>query len=287
MESRSRKLAQVLEWATTNEDVRVVLLTSSLANPTAPVDDFSDLDIELIFDNMHVYQDNNSWITLFGSPISMVEESEAAFDGKHAMKMVLYDDHVKIDFKLYQREQFLQEVANSELPEDWDIGYRVLLDKDQLTTAMQPPTYQSVVIKPPTEQKFRQVLNDFWWDTTYVAKCLTRDEIFYAKFMSENMMRTDYLVPLLEWYIAMEHHWHITTNKHGRLFKKYLPADLWQKVEATFSGSDIEANWQALFAYGTLVHEVGTSLADRLAFDYPLAVEQQVMKYLREVHSKR
>lgn len=287
MEARTRKLEQVLEWARRNEDIRVVLLTSSLVNPTAPVDDFSDLDIELVFDNMLAYHDDNGWVALFGNPISMVIESDAVFEGKHAMKMVLYEDHVKIDFKLYQKSAFQREVLSEELPDDWDIGYKVLLDKDQLTNALQPPTYQSVVIKKPDEQKFRQVLNDFWWDTTYVAKCLSRDELFYAKFMTENMIRTDYLVPLLEWYIASEHNWQITTNKYGRLFKRYLSGNLWRKVEATFSGSDIEANWEALFAYGALVHEVGTALADRLGYPYPLTEEMQVRKYLQAVWLKR
>lgn len=64
--------------------------------------------------------------------------------------------------------------------------------------------------------------------------------------MSENIIRTEYLVPLLEWHIANQHNWNITTNKHGRLFKKYLSQDLWSKTEQTFSGSNIEENWKAL-----------------------------------------
>ena len=49
MNVRDEKLKSIIEWAKKNEDVRVLLLTSSLVNPLAPVDEFSDLDIEFIY----------------------------------------------------------------------------------------------------------------------------------------------------------------------------------------------------------------------------------------------
>ncbi len=51
MKVRDEKLKAIIDWSKNNRDIRAVLLTSSLVNPLAPVDDFSDLDIELIFEN--------------------------------------------------------------------------------------------------------------------------------------------------------------------------------------------------------------------------------------------
>lgn len=284
MKAREEKLEQIIHWAEKNPDIRAVLLTSSLVNPYAPVDSFSDLDVELVFERRQTYEDQNEWISLFGEPISMVEEDDTVFDGKHAMKMVLYRDHIKVDFKLYQVSEFCKEIREEKLPEDWDLGYKVLIDKDGLTKDLKAPTYQSIMIHPPTEKKFKQLLNDFWWDTTYVAKCLKRGDIFYAKFMSENILRSDYLVPLIEWYIASSHDWNnITTNKHGRLFKKYLTTELWSRVEATFSGSNIDENWTSLFAFADLVHELGVALSEKLNFEYPFQHEKDIRNYLAEV----
>lgn len=286
MKAREEKLEQIIRWAENNPDILAVLLTSSLVNPYAPVDDFSDLDVELVFENRQKYVTDKEWISLFGEPISMVEEDETYFDGKHAMKMVLYTDHVKVDFKLYQTSEFIKEVQAETLSEDWDVGYKVLVDKDNLTKDLKLSTYQSIMIHRPTEQKFRQLMNDFWWDTTYVAKCLKRGDLFYAKFMSEDVIRTDYLVPLIEWYIASLHNWNnVTTNKHGRLFKKHLSVELWAKVEATFSASEIEDNWRALYAFADLFHELGTALAGQLHFEYPQKLENDIRKYLDEVKS--
>lgn len=286
MQLREEKLKAIIDWAGKNKDVRAVLLTSSLVNPLAPVDEFSDLDIELVFENKAVYISDNSWTHYFGNPIAMVEEDESYFDYKHAMKMVLYEDYVKVDFKLYSVPDFLEEVNQDELCEDWDIGYKVLIDKDCITQNMKEPTYRVSIIKKPTEQKFRQTLNDFWWDTTYLAKSLVRDELFYAKFMSENNIRTDYLIPLIEWHIASQHDWSITTNKFGRLFKKLLTPEMWSKIEQTFSGRKIEDNWDALFAIADLVSEIGTELSEKLGYEYPAKLEMDIRKYLSELKMK-
>ncbi|WP_293946122.1 MULTISPECIES: AadS family aminoglycoside 6-adenylyltransferase [unclassified Sphingobacterium] len=286
MQTRAEKLQQIIDWAQNNTDIRAVLLTSSLVNPLAPVDELSDLDIELVFDDNTTYVANKNWLNNFGIPIAMIEEDESYFDSKHAMKMVLYADHTKVDFKLYSKPNFLEEVHQSPLCEDWDIGYQVLLDKEGITEAIQKPSYRVSIIKKPTEQKFKQLLNDFWWDCTYVAKCLVRKDIFYAKFMSENNIRTDYMVPLIEWYIASQHDWNITTNKHGRLFKKYLTEQTWDKVTQTFSGSDINENWTALFAMTDFVAAIGRELATKLSYEYPAKLEVDVKIYLKALKTK-
>lgn len=280
MNSRDQKLQQITDWASSNDNVRVVLLTSSLVNPLAPVDEFSDLDVELVFADLQKVLADDLWLSEFGQVIAKIAETEAVFEGKHAMRMVLYDNYEKVDFKLYSVSKFLEDVNSDELPEDWDIGYKVILDKDELTLRLKPATHQVSLIEKPSSAEFEQKLNDFWWDMTYVIKCLAREDIFYAKFMSENNMRTDYLVPIIEWYIAIDHDWKVTTNKHGRLFKKYLSAESWQRVEATFSGSDIQDNWRALIAYADLVHELGTELAHKLQYPYPIELEQNIRKYL-------
>lgn len=286
MEIRAQKLKAIIEWSEKNEDVRALLLTSSLVNPSAPVDEFSDLDIEFIFKSNVSYVSNKNWTLDFGNPIAMVEEDESCFDNKHAMKMVLYDDGVKVDFKLYSISKFVEETQQKELPEDWDIGYKILLDKDGVTKKMLKPTYRVSIINRPSEKEFKVILNDFWWDTTYVAKCLAREDIFYAKFMSETIIRTEYLIPLIEWYISSEHNWNITTNKYGRLFKKYLTSEIWAKIEETFSGSNLGDNWKALLAMADLVSQIGTDLSKKLGYPYPYKLEKDIRKYLAGIKTK-
>lgn len=76
MKEREEKLERIIHWAEKNPDIRAVLLTSSLINPYAPVDDFSDLDVELVFENRTSYESGNEWVRLFGEPISIIEEDD-------------------------------------------------------------------------------------------------------------------------------------------------------------------------------------------------------------------
>lgn len=280
-------LNKIRNWAETNDDIRAMLLTSSLVNPVAPVDEFSDLDIEFAVKDLPAFLKDDSWLANFGNIIAVIVENEDAVDGIHAMRMVFYEDYSKVDFKLFSIPNFLKEAAKPALPEDWDVGYKVLIDKDDLTNSMLPPTYKATLIKQPSNETFQLKMLDFWWDMIYVAKCLLRDELFYAKYMSEEVMRFNNLQVILEWYIGMQHNWEITTNKKGRLFKKYLSPEMWKKAEATFSGSNIEDNWRALFAYADLGSEIGPVIAKQLGYNYPLELEQKIRAYLQKMKTIR
>lgn len=283
MTSQHEKLLnKILEWAKSNEEIRVMLLTSSLANPNAPVDAFSDIDVEFVVKDLPSFLQDDSWLATFGGIVGVVVENEDAFGGIHAMRMVVYEDYSKVDFKLWSAPKFLDEAAKPELPEDWDVGYKVMMDKDGLTTGMLPPTYSVTLIKKPSDEVFQVKMLDYWWDMMYVAKCLWRDELFYLRYMTDEVMRNN-LQTVLEWYIGMQHNWEITTNKKGRLFKKYLPPEMWQKVEATFAGADMEDNWRALFAYVELGSEIGPVIAAQLGYAYPLALEKKIRTYLEQV----
>lgn len=268
MEIRNQKLQAIKNWIHDNEDIRAALITSSLVNPLAPIDDFSDLDIELVFQETEYYLENKEWINLFGNVLNYYEEDSEAFQGKHAMKMVQYIDGVKVDFKIYSVDQFKAEVANEKLPEDWDIGYSIIADKDQITKHLQPPTHQISIIKKPSFEEFQEVVKDFWWDVTYLPKCLARKDLFYLKFMVEKIIRAEYLIPMIEWYIASNNNWQITTNKYGRLFQKYLTPDEWKKLEETFAGSKIEENWIACEKILDVFDEMAKEVANRLGFKY-------------------
>lgn len=104
--------------------------------------------------------------------------------------------------------------------------------------------------------------------------------------MSETIIRTEYLVRLIEWHIASENNWNITTNKHGRLFKKYLDLQMWTQIENTFSGSNIEENWKALFSMVNLVSEIGNQLSEKLDFIYPAQLEKDIRKYINVLYTE-
>ncbi len=279
-------LNNIVNWAKENEQVRVMLLTSSRANDKAPQDIFTDYDIEFAIAAAQQFLQNDKWLHIFGKPIAVIAEDTDHFAGKFAMRLVFYEDYTKIDFRIWPVEKFSEQGAAKELFKDWDIGYKVLVDKDNLTTSLAAPTFNSFNIQQPGKKQFEKLLADFWWDTTYVAKSLWRHEIFYAKYMLDSVIRFQYLEKLLEWHIGAQHNWNITTNKHGRLFKKYLSPQIFQQLEATFAAAQIEHNWPALFNCCELVRTVAVPLATQLGFNYPQQQDEQFSAYLHWVQQQ-
>lgn len=278
MRNADEVLNEITHWAEKNEDVRVVVLTGSRADPNAPADVFSDYDIEITVTNPEKFLNNEEWLSFFGEPIAIIEVND-----DFTLRMVLYKDYVRIDFRIYSIADFEQCNLQAELPKHLNNGYKILLDKDSLTSNLKPPAYNSYVTTRPSEEEFLNVVTDFWWDTTYVAKSLWRNELIYAKYMLDNIMRFSYLEKIIEWFIGTKYHWQISTNKHGRLFKKYLDDETWRELEKTFSGSKIEENREALFAVVKLFRRLAMSLAEDLNYSYPCKLDEEITAYLNKI----
>jgi hypothetical protein len=111
---------------------------------------------------------------------------------------VIYDDGTKADFNIVRVELLRQMVANSQLPAELDQGYRVLLDKDGLAACLPPPTFRAYLPPKPSAQRYQEVVEEFWWETTYVATYLWRDELVAARTVLDRILRSEVLHPMLE-----------------------------------------------------------------------------------------
>ncbi len=272
-------LNQLLSWAHSDSNARAVVMTGSRTNPRASVDVFSDYDIELIVSHLNDFIKDENWAFKFGSVIADIKGRNS----KSLTQLVLYSDGVRIDFQIYTVKEFYRRRNLSPLPEHWDIGYKVLLDKDEILETLPKPTHTLFNISQPTEKEYAELVKDFWWDTTYVAKSLWRDEIFYAKYMFDSLIRNRYLLKMLEWHIGSKNNWVINTNKKGRWFKQFMDKKTWKEVEKTFTDSSIEKNWASLFVTTRLFKRIATELSKQLNYKYDSDLEKNISGYLRKI----
>jgi aminoglycoside 6-adenylyltransferase len=200
--------------------------------------------------------------------------------------VVQFEEGLKIDFSLWPVEMLRRITAKAELPDEFDAGYQVLLDKDHLTDGLKPPTYRAYIPKPPTETEYRESIEDFLLVAIYVAKYFRRDDMMAAKFVMENFMRHEHLLPMLEWHMEIEHGWSVKPGLYGRRLKKWLRPDLWAKLEATYTGTGLEENWEALYRTIELMREVATEVGERLGYVYPEEMYQKAMGYLEKVRKQ-
>jgi aminoglycoside 6-adenylyltransferase len=261
--------------------VRAAILTSSRVKLDANVDELSDYDIELYVTDLHPFRRNDEWLDAFGHILVRwpYTPRSTSFGKRYITRLILFNDYVRIDFQI-------TDITDIE-PARYDDGYEVLIDKDNFTTGLQTPTFQQYHIKAPTREAFEILVNEFWWAATYVPKYLWRDELPFAKYMLDNVMRYDYLHQVVEWYIGLQHDWSVNPGPHGKGFKKYLDEDMWTGFESTYTGANIEENWQAFFRFLKLFRRLATVVADQLHYSYPEDVDKGITNYCYHILEKR
>lgn len=277
-------IPRLIAWGEKHPTVRAMIMTSTRTVPNAKLDILSDYDVILVLTDIHPFHESREWLEAFGRVLALYRDPIQTKNGFESSGYVVqFEDGLKIDFTLMPVAQMQHIAAAPNLPDEFDAGYRVLLDKDGLTTALQPPTYKAYIPKPPTEAQYLEKVELFFHEATYVAKYLWRDDLIAAKYVFENFMKLSNLIPMLEWRMEVDHQWTVKPGPYGRGLKRWLRPDLWTELEATYVGADIAANWEAMWKTIDLFQKAAVEVADLMGFTYPHELHQRAVNYLRNV----
>ena len=280
----------LIQWAEQRSSIRAMLLTSTRAVPNAAVDFLSDYDVILIVEDIHPFYEDRGWLKDFGD-VLVVYWDPIFPDPEHGIErtanVTQYADGLKIDFSLWPVALFQKIVQAPALEAELDAGYRVLLDKDRLTRELKPPTHQAYIPTRPTNEAYQLLINDFFTDVPYMAKCLLRGELLPAKWCLDYDMKHVHLRPMLEWRMGVEHNWSVPTGSLGKGLKKKLPPEIWPRLEDTYAGANMQDNWEALYRTITLFREVAMQVGAGLGYDYPLELDQRVTAFVQRMRAMR
>ncbi len=282
MRKETEMIAELLEWGKKRETIRSMIQSGSLMNPKAPRDILSDYDIMLIVNDPEAFVEDGTWHLEFGKVLTSVNSEFTEIGIKARTRLVIYDDGMKIDFSVWPIEILRRVRETEKLPDFMNIGYRVLVDKDGLTEGLNPPLYSGYIPLKPTKTDYLKAVEEFWWDTTYYAKNLWRDELYFAKFM-ESELHFNHLQKMIEWRIECDRDWKVQTGKYGRHFKKYMAPDLWAELENTFTDGKIEENWENLFRMTDFFRKISLFVGGRLGYEYPSELDDRVTEYLKKI----
>jgi aminoglycoside 6-adenylyltransferase len=289
--SQSDEVIERLQaWAQGQDPVRAMLLTSTRAVPNAVVDALSDYDVILVVRDIHPFFDDRSWLAAFGRVLVSYWDPIHP-DPDHGIEqtgnVIQYEDGLKIDFTLWPVEFMRRIAAAPALPAELDAGYAVLLDKDQLTEGMKAPGYTAYIPPRPSEETFQQVVEEFFSDVPYVAKCLLRGELFPTKWALDYDMKHVYLRQMLEWRMECDHNWSAPVGALGKGLEKRLSPAVWSQLEESYAGARVEENWTALFRTIALYRQVACEVADHLGYAYPHELDQRVTNYAQQMRQIR
>jgi aminoglycoside 6-adenylyltransferase len=283
-ENENRMTERFIAWGEGRDSLRAMILTSSRANPHAPLDAFSDYDLVLVVNDIRPYHNNQSWLADFGEVLVMYQDPIHIDYGFENFALITqYADGLKIDFHVVPVE-FIRRIAGEpDLPDELDIGYRVLLDKDQLTTGLKPPSYRAHIPDPPSETAYREVIEEFFHEATYAVKYFWRGELMPAKYFLDYAMKQDNLRRMLEWLIEIDYGWSVKPGVLGRSLQSRLRPELWSELEKSYVGPGWEENWEALYQTIDVFRKAAEEVGSQLGYAYPDELDRRAVAYFQKV----
>lgn len=275
----------IIDFAKNDDRIRAVLLNGSRVNKNISSDKYQDFDIVYVVDDIESFISDKTWTENFGDKLiwqlpddMVVGEKDPERRNRYAVLMLFIDGN-RIDLTL----QSLSDVNANYNPGSLTVA---LLDKDNRFTNIGLPNDSDHLVKEPTEKKFLDTCNEFWWVCTYVAKGLTRNEIIYSKEMLETVVRPTFM-NVTAWYIGTETNFSVSMGKGGRFTKNLLPPWLYNKILETYSDHTLENNWKALFLMMDMFGQFATAVSERLRFKYISSEEENVKAYLNRIYKEQ
>jgi aminoglycoside 6-adenylyltransferase len=274
----------ILDKAEADSRIRAVLLNGSRANQKLLPDGLQDFDIMYVVQQMDSFIADPDWTYIFGEKLVwqkpdetdlLNREKKASYSFHYLM---LFKDGHRIDLTLFPREKVDTEFTSDSLTIVW-------LDKDNLFENIEPASDRDYRIRRPDEKEFKDICNEFWWVSTYIAKGLMRNEISYAKAMMDGPVRKTFL-KMTEWNIGIKTDFSVSTGLHGKYIRQYLSDDeyiMWLKTYPDAKNKNI---WNALFLMTGIFKTLAHRVAEKLKFSYNESEQDDVITYLRLQHEK-
>jgi aminoglycoside 6-adenylyltransferase len=191
--------------------------------------------------------------------------------------LILFKDGNRIDLGIETIEK-----AHENFTKCYDKLTIVLLDKDNILPNCPPPSDEDYWIKKPTEEQYYAYCNNFWWCLNNVAKGIARDELPYAMWMYNVVVREG-LEKIIEWHIGINTDFTLSTGKHGKFFKKYMPVELYKMYKRTYSNGEYDNFWEAIFTACELFRTIAQQIVKHFGFIYNENEEKSITEYLKWV----
>lgn len=271
---------KILTFAENDKRVRAVLLNGSRANPNVKPDKYQDYDIVYIVTDFNSFLEDRSWMNYFGDILLQQIPDEMEFGNTEREKagftfLTIFEDGNRIDLTLFPQEKFATHYIKDSLT-------IARLDKDNYFTDTEESSDKDYHIQQPTQKKFSEISNEFWWTITYVAKGLKRGEIIYAKDILETVVRPVFW-RLIEWNIANDYAFNISIGKSGKFAKDFLSQELYEDILKTFTDADIDNNWKAIFLMADIFKTQQIEFANKQNFQLNSIEAENAINYIKKI----
>lgn len=275
MRTEQEMIGLILGVAADDERVRAVVMSGSRADPNAPRDVFQDYDIVYFVTDLDSYIEDMSWVDIFGERMIMqMPKPDCGL-----IYLMQFTDGNRIDLTLASLSEKHEFCTKDKLAV-------VLMDKDNLLSALPAPTDEDCWVKPPSSEDYDECCNEFWWVAIYVAKGLCRREILYAKWHLDRIVR-EMLLQMLEWEAGIGTDFSASMGKCRKRLEAHLPEEQWQALLLTYADGSYDGTWNALLAACDLFRQTAKFVASHFGYEYPDGDDRRVSEHLERLAEER
>lgn len=277
-------LDKIILWAQKEDSIRVLVLTGSMAGK-GPTDEFSDYDIAIFTTDIEKYATNDSWIHNI-EKVWVYEPYYLNINNKeYPTRLVVYKDGLQVDYAIFDMNHLEDLKKATVLPIEYNLGYKILLDKDGLTKDMQLATYEYSYAEKPSQEEFDLVMRVFFFEMFKEAKALMREDLWHAKVRDWSVKKR--LLKMIEWHEKVKHGWNYDTNYDAKRMRFWVSPETWRIIHETFSHLDSTDSWNKLLNTLDVFHKLSVDVASSLKLNYPHEMVKNISDYIIKLRKRK
>ncbi|MEY8353387.1 aminoglycoside 6-adenylyltransferase [Lachnospiraceae bacterium 54-53] len=278
MNTNQLLLEAIISYAKETKDICALILIGSQARIEKHADEYSDIDLIMITENPGYFILSDEWLSHIGTPhISFTEPTIAG----EQERRVLFDNASDVDFVIVSQEHAQNVIQSKNGLEILNKGYKILVNKINLIipslTNLAAPGYSA-----PSENTFRNVVNDFWYHAVWTTKKLLRKEFWSAKFCMDSYMKQK-LLWMIEIYEHIRHGESYNTWYGGRFIDSWAEQDIKDHLCRAFAHYDAADMGTSLIETMNLFRKLAVEVSSAYKFEYPLHADEYSTNW---VHKK-
>lgn len=256
-------VSEVARWASADENIRMVIITGSVARDDHDV--LSDVDVELFLRDPSGLLEDRSWYATFGEVLAVEELPNPGW--KPTRLLYLVDG--KIDFAICA----VTDVG----AHPFTRPFRVLVDKDHMSPHLS--SADAPAETPPSEAEFSECVNWFAAAALMQAKLIVRNEPWLAKQRDHDLKAQ--LLRMIEWDHRSRQGWDYETWYLGKHINQWADPEVRDSLDRCWTGFDIDEMRPALQASVALFDELAERT--RSALGFPRLDRDRVHEEIRRI----
>jgi len=272
-------LEKIINWAEKKAGISVLILSGSLA-AKGKKDSLSDYDIA-VYGNDFDFIKQDDWIDDIDHYLICIHESFEFLDRQIPARLIIFDEVLKVDFSFHPLQSLHTLISQKKLPDDYDIGYRILLDKEGIASKMQKPSYRGFVMHKPSAKDFQQNCNEFWFEIYHVAKYLSRNDLWTAK--SRDWAAKEWLRKMIEWNHAAKLKWGFSLKNEGKNMKEWIDKKTWEDLHKSFGRFEKKDSWKAMEKTIKIYRRIAIKTANQLKYKYNQKPDDAISEFIKNL----